>query len=32
LLSIAVEFGNVGFTGEPVEVKNAGCGKVMVVR
>jgi len=32
LLSMAVEFGNVGFTGEPVEVKYAGCGKVLVVR
>ncbi len=31
LLSIAVEFGNIGFTGEPVEVKNAGCGKVLAV-
>ncbi len=31
LLSMAVEFGNVGFTGEPVEVKYAGCGKVLVV-
>ena len=29
LLSMAVEFGNVGFTGEPVEVKYAGCGKVL---
>jgi hypothetical protein len=32
LLSIAVEFGTVGFTGETVEVKYAGCGKVMMVR
>jgi len=32
LLSMAVEFGNVGFTGEPVEVKYAGCGKVIGVR
>jgi len=32
LLSMAVEFGNVGFTGEPVEVKYAGCGKVMAVK
>ena len=32
LLSMAVEFGNVGFTGEPVEVKYAGCGKVVGVR
>ena len=32
LLSIAVEFGAVGFTGETTEVKYAGCGKVMTVR
>ena len=32
LLSMAVEFGNVGFTGEPVEVKYAGCGKVLASR
>jgi hypothetical protein len=32
LLSMAVEFGNVGFTGKPVEVKYAGCGKVIAVR
>jgi hypothetical protein len=32
LVSMAVEFGNVGFTGEPVEVKYAGCGKVVVSR
>jgi len=31
VLSIAVEFGAVGFTGTPVEVKYAGCGKVMKV-
>ena len=31
LLSIAVEFGMVGFTGQPQEVKYAGCGKVMKV-
>ena len=31
LLSMAIEFGNVGFTGEPVEVKYAGCGKVLAV-
>ena len=31
LVSMAVEFGNVGFTGEPVEVKYAGCGKVLKV-
>lgn len=30
LVSLAVEFGNVGFNGEPVEVKYAGCGKVVV--
>ena len=32
LLSMAVEFGNVGFTNEPVEVKYAGCGKVVGVK
>jgi len=32
LLSMAVEFGTVGFTGEPVEVKYAGSGKVLGVR
>jgi hypothetical protein len=32
LLSLAVEFGNVGFNGEPVEVKYAGCGKVLATR
>ena len=31
LLSMAVEFGNVGYTEEPVEVKYAGCGKVVAV-
>jgi hypothetical protein len=31
LLSLAVEFGNVGPDGEPVEVKYAGCGKVVKV-
>lgn len=31
LLSIAVEFGTIGFLGEPVEVKYAGCGKVVKV-
>ncbi|MEI7503080.1 MAG: hypothetical protein WCJ61_07335 [Paludibacter sp.] len=31
LLSIAVEFGTIGFTGAPVEVKYAGCGKVVKV-
>jgi len=32
LLSAAVEFGNVGYTDEPVEVKYAGCGKVIASR
>jgi len=32
LLSMAVEFGNVGLTSEPVEVKYAGCGKVIGVK
>lgn len=32
LLSIGVEFGTVGITGEAVEVKYAGCGKVLAVR
>jgi len=32
LLSIAIEFGTVGFNGETVEVKYAGCGKVLAVR
>jgi hypothetical protein len=32
LVSMAVEFGNVGFTGQPQEVKYAGCGKVLVSR
>jgi hypothetical protein len=31
LLSMAIEFGNTGFTGQPVEVKYAGCGKVIAV-
>lgn len=30
ILSMAIEFGKVGFTGEPVEVKYAGSGKVLV--
>ena len=30
VVSIAVEFGKVGFTGVPQEVKYAGCGKVLV--
>jgi hypothetical protein len=29
LLSVAVEFGTVGFGGETVEVKYAGCGKIL---
>jgi len=32
LLSMGVEFGNVGFTGTPVEVKYAGCGKVLATK
>ena len=32
LLSMAIEFGAVGSTGETTEVKYAGCGKVMNVR
>ena len=32
LLSMAVEFGKVGFDGQTVEVKYAGCGKVLAVR
>lgn len=31
ILSLAVEFGMVGFAGTPVEVKYAGCGKVLKV-
>jgi len=31
ILSIAIEFGKVGFTGQPQEVKYAGCGKVLKV-
>lgn len=31
IVSMAIEFGNVGFTGQPQEVKYAGCGKVMKV-
>jgi len=31
LVSMGIEFGTVGFTGEPVEVKYAGCGKVLKV-
>ena len=32
VLSIGVEFGMVGFTGETVEVKHAGSGKVLDVK
>ena len=32
LLSMAIEFGDIGMTDEPVEVKYAGCGKVLAVR
>ncbi|MDP4107419.1 MAG: hypothetical protein Q8935_20995 [Bacillota bacterium] len=32
LLSLAVEFGAVGFNGETTEVKYAGCGKVVKVK
>jgi len=32
LVSMGIEFGTVGITGEPVEVKWAGCGKVIAVR
>jgi hypothetical protein len=32
LLSVAVEFGTVGFGGETVEVKYAGCGKILASR
>jgi hypothetical protein len=31
VLSMAIEFGKVGFTGQPQEVKYAGCGKVIKV-
>jgi len=31
ILSIAVEFGTIGITGEPIEVKYAGSGKVLKV-
>ena len=30
VVSMAIEFGQVGFTGLPQEVKYAGCGKVLV--
>jgi len=32
LVSMGIEFGTVGITGEPMEVKWAGCGKVITVR
>jgi hypothetical protein len=32
LVSMGIEFGTVGFSGEPVEVKYAGSGKVIAVR
>ena len=32
ILSMAIEFGKVGFTGQPQEVKYAGCGKVLCCR
>jgi hypothetical protein len=32
ILSIGVEFGDVGFTGMPQQVKYAGCGKIIAVR
>jgi len=32
LLSMAIEFGNIGMTDEPVEVKYAGCGKVLATQ
>ena len=31
VLSVGVEYGTVGYTGETVEVKYAGCGKVLAV-
>jgi len=31
VLSVAIEFGKVGFTGQPQKVKYAGCGKVLKV-
>ena len=31
LLSMGIEFGYVAFTGQPEEMKNAGCGKVIAV-
>jgi hypothetical protein len=32
LLSIGIEFGKVGFAGEIIEVKHAGCGKIVYCR
>ena len=32
LVSMGIEFGQIGFLGEPVEVKYAGCGKVIAVQ
>lgn len=32
LLSVAIEFGTVGFDGQPAAVKYAGCSKVMAVK
>jgi len=32
LVSMGIEFGQIGFLDEPVEVKYAGCGKVLVAR
>jgi hypothetical protein len=32
VLSIGVEFGKAGFDNQPVEVKRAGCAKVLGVR
>ncbi len=32
ILGVGVEFGKVGFDGNPVEVKYAGCAKVLGVR
>lgn len=32
ILSVAIEFGKVNFTGRPQEVKYAGCGKVLSCR
>lgn len=32
LLSMGIEFGNVGFAGQPEAVKYAGCGKVIAAK